>query len=113
MTPGVTDAWTLGVILGMAAVNVLSRCFFFILERQWKGPAWVDRALNYAPVAALAAVVAPEVLLAAGQLVLPWQNARLIGAVVGVLAYALSRSVLITMLAGMAAYLPLHIGLGW
>ena len=28
-----TDLWTLGVIVGLALVTVLTRCFFFILDR--------------------------------------------------------------------------------
>ena len=51
---GRTDLWTLGVIAGLAAVTVLTRCFFFILDKPWSLPAWAHRALHYAPVAALA-----------------------------------------------------------
>jgi branched-subunit amino acid transport protein len=36
-------------------VTVLTRCFFFILDRPWSLPAWAQRGLHYAPVAALAA----------------------------------------------------------
>ncbi|HYP70207.1 MAG TPA: AzlD domain-containing protein, partial [Variovorax sp.] len=32
---GSTDWWTLGVIVGLAGVTVLTRCFFFILDRPW------------------------------------------------------------------------------
>ena len=47
---GTTDLWTLGVIAGMAYVTVLTRCFFFILDRPWTMPAWAHRALRYAPL---------------------------------------------------------------
>jgi branched-subunit amino acid transport protein len=57
---GRTDLWTLAVIVGLAGVTVLTRCFFFILDRPWVLPGWAERALQYAPVAALAGVVAPE-----------------------------------------------------
>ena len=110
---GVTDAWTLLAIAGLAAVTVLSRCFFFILDRQWALPEWAHRALQYAPVAALAGVVVPEVVMANGQLVSTWQDARLFAALAGVAVYVWRRSVLLTLLLGMAVYLPLHLGLGW
>jgi len=42
-----------------------------------------------------------------------WQDARLYAAAVGVAVYFWRRSVLLTIALGMAAYLPLHIGLGW
>ncbi|PZQ75129.1 MAG: branched-chain amino acid transporter [Variovorax paradoxus] len=96
---GQTDLWTLAVIVGLAAVTVLTRCFFFILDRPWGLPEWAHRALHYAPAAALAAVIAPEILMTNGQFIHTWQDARL-----GVLG---------TMLAGMAVYLPLHLMLRW
>lgn len=110
---GATDWWTLGVILGLAAVTVLTRCFFFILDRPWSLPAWAHRALHYAPVAALAGVVAPEVVMANGHLVGTWQDARLFAAAAGAALYFWRRSVLATLIGGMAVYLPLHLGLGW
>lgn len=109
----VTDGWTLAVILGLAAVTVLTRCFFFILDRPWSLPAWAHRALQYAPVAALAGVVAPEVVMANGHLVAGWQDARLFAALAGVAVYYWRKSVLQTLVLGMAVYLPLHLGLGW
>ncbi|MDB5898545.1 MAG: branched-chain amino acid transporter [Ramlibacter sp.] len=110
---GVTDGWTLLVIFGMAGVTVLTRCFFFILDRAWAMPAWADRALRYAPVAALAGVVLPEVVMTNGQFAASWHDARVWAAVVGAIAYFWRRSVLATLIIGMAVYLPLHLGLGW
>jgi branched-subunit amino acid transport protein len=110
---GVTDAWTLFVIFGLAGVTVLTRCFFFILDRPWSLPAWAHRALHYAPVAALSGVVLPEVVMSNGHLVTTWQDARLFGALAGAALFFWRRSVLQTLLLGMAVYLPLHLGLGW
>jgi branched-subunit amino acid transport protein len=69
--------------------------------------------LQYAPIAALSAVVIPEIITVQGELVSTWQDARLYAAVVGMLAYFWRRDVLITIVAGMAVYLPLHVGWGW
>ena len=110
---GVTDGWTLLAIFGLALVSVVTRCFFFILDRPWSLPDWAHRALNYAPVAALAGVVIPEVVMAEGHLVSTWQDARLFAALVGVAVYFWRRSVLLTLVLGMAVYLPLHLRLGW
>jgi branched-subunit amino acid transport protein len=110
---GSTDLWTLAVIVGLAGVTVLTRCFFFILERPWTLPAWAHRALHYAPVAALAGVIAPEIVMTGGHLIDTWHDARLYGAVAGLCWYAWRGGVLGTMLAGMAVYLPLHLGWGW
>ena len=110
---GATDLWTLFVIAGLAGVTVLARCFFFILDRPWTLPPWAHRALYYAPVAALAGVVVPEVVMTNGELVPNWQDARLFGAAAGAAIYFWRRSVLLTLLGGMAVYLPLHLVLGW
>ena len=110
---GRTDLWTMAVIVGLAGITVLTRCFFFILDRPWTLPAWAHRALQYAPVAALAGVVAPEVVMQAGHLIPTWHDARLLAAPAGAAIYFWRRSVLLTIVVGMAVYLPLHLGLGW
>ena len=110
---GATDSWTLFVIVGLAGITVLTRCFFFILDKPWTLPAWAQRALHYAPVAALAGVVVPEVVMSNGHLVDTWQDARLFAAAVGGAVFFWRRSVLLTLILGMAVYLPLHLGLGW
>jgi branched-subunit amino acid transport protein len=110
---GESDPWALAVIVGLAGVTVLTRCFFFILDRPWGLPEWAHRALHYAPAAALAAVVIPEVVMTQGHLTTTLQDARLYGALAGVVWHLWRGGVLGTMLAGMAVYLPLHLGLGW
>ena len=108
-----TDLWSLGVIVGLAVVTVVARSFFFISSQSWQLPHWAQRGLQYAPIAALSAVVIPEIITVQGELVSTWQDARLYAAVGGVAAYFWRRDVLITILAGMAVYLPLHLGWGW
>ena len=110
---GDTDPWTLVVILGLAGVTVLTRCFFFILDRPWGLPEWAHRALHYAPIAALSAVVIPEIVMSQGHLVSTWQEARLYAALAGGGYYFWRGGVIRTMVVGMAVYLPLHLGLGW
>ena len=108
-----TDLWTIAVIVGLGCVSLVARCFFFISNRPWRLPGWVERGLPYAPIAALAGVVLPEVLIAKGELIHTWQDARLFGALVAAAVYFWRRDVLLTMVLGMAVYLPLYIGLGW
>lgn len=108
-----TDWWTLAVIAGLTAVTVLTRCLFFLSDRPWHLPGWAQRGLQYAPIAALSAVVVPEIVMLQGQLIGTWQDARLFAAAVGVATYLRSKNVLLTIVLGMAMYLPLHLGLGW
>ncbi|MBD8050355.1 AzlD domain-containing protein [Limnohabitans radicicola] len=108
-----TDLWTLAVIVGLALVTVLTRSFFFISSKNWQLPHWAQRGLQYAPIAALSAVVVPEIITVQGTLITTWQDARLFAALMGAGVYFWRRDVLLTILAGMAVYLPLHLGLGW
>lgn len=110
---GDNDLWTLLVIVGLAGVSVLTRCFFFILDRPWGFPPWAHRALHYAPIAALAAVVIPEVVVTQGHLVPNLQDARLFAAAGGAAYFFWRRGVLGTIVVGMVVYLPLHLGVGW
>ena len=107
------DLRTLITILALGVVSVLTRSLFFISSRSWTLPRWAQRGLNYAPIAALAAVVIPEIVMAQGALVSTWQDARLFAVVAGLAWFAWQRGVLGTIVAGMAVYLPLHIYLGW
>ena len=107
------DLGTLAIIVGLALVTVLTRSFFFISSKSWQLPHWAQRGLQYAPIAALSAVVVPEIVTVQGVFVTTWQDARLFAAVAGAGCYFWRRDVLVTILGGMAVYLPLHLGLGW
>ena len=107
------DWQRVAVIVGLALMTVLARSFFLFSGKPWSLPHWAQRGLQYAPIAALSAVVVPEVVTIQGQLVDTWHDARLYAAAGGVLLFYWRRDVLITVLAGMAVYLPLHVGWGW
>jgi branched-subunit amino acid transport protein len=113
MNPGETDLWTLLTIAGLACVTVITRCFFFLTERHWKLPHWAERGLQYAPIAALAAVIVPEIVTSQGALIATLQDARLYGAAAGMAVFYYNKSTLGCIVGGMAVYLPLHLALGW
>jgi branched-subunit amino acid transport protein len=113
MTANTTDAWTLITIAGLALVTVITRCFFLYSSKSWQLPNWVSRGLHYAPIAALSAVIVPEILITQGRLLASWHDAKLIAALAGASIYFWRKSVLLTMSLGMVVYLPLHLGLGW
>ncbi len=76
-------------------------------------PDWVERGLRYAPLAALAAVVAPEILMTQGQLIDTWHDARPCAAVAAAAWFFWRRGILGTILSGMAVLLALKFGLRW
>lgn len=108
-----TDLMTVLTCVALGGVTLITRCFFFLSDRPWTLPGWAQRGLQYAPIAALAAVVAPEVLMTQGALIPTWQDARLFGAAAGMLWFFWRGGVLGTIVSGMAVYLPLRIALGW
>lgn len=107
------DAWTLITIVALGVVTVVTRSFFLFSSRPWTLPHWAQRGLQYAPIAALAAVVVPEVVMSQGQLITTWQDARIFAALAGAAWFFWQRGVLGTIVCGMAVYLPLRLGLGW
>ncbi len=108
-----TDGWTVVTILCMALVTVITRGFFFMSSKPWSLPAWAERGLHYAPIAALAAVVLPEMVMTQGQLISTFKDARPYAIAAGLAWFYWRRGMLGTIVAGMTVYLPLHIGLGW
>lgn len=100
-------------ILGLTVITVVTRAFFMIPERELPLPDWLKRGLKYAPLAALTAVIAPEILMAQGVLIHTLQDARWPAVLCATGYYFWRRGILGTIVVGMAVYLPLHIGLGW
>lgn len=100
-------------IFGLAVVTMVSRAFFMIPERELPLPEWLQRGLKYAPLAALTAVIAPELLMTQGELIDTLLDARIPAVLCATAYYFWRRGILGTIVVGMAVYLPLHIGLGW
>lgn len=100
-------------VVGLAALTVLTRSFFMLPEREMPLPDWLKRGLKYAPLAALTAVIAPEILMAHGELIATLKDARLPAVLCASGYYFWRRGILGTIVVGMLVYLPLHIGWGW
>ncbi|CAN7626542.1 AzlD domain-containing protein [Acidovorax sp. LjRoot129] len=100
-------------IFGLAVITMVSRSFFMIPERELPLPDWLQRGLKYAPLAALAAVLAPEILMTKGELIDTFMDARIPAVLCASAYYFWKRGILGTIVVGMAVYLPLHIGWGW
>ncbi|GAA4321299.1 hypothetical protein GCM10023144_00430 [Pigmentiphaga soli] len=98
MTPGDGYVWL--AIAALTACTVVARSGFLLLGDYMPLPDIVRRALRYAPAAALAAIVVPELF--------PWGAAppfdfKPLAAVVAVAVMAYTRSTAAMIVAGMAA----------
>jgi branched-subunit amino acid transport protein len=99
--------------IGMAAISLLCRAFFMLPQEELPMPRWLREGLRYAPIAALAAVVAPELVMTQGHLVDTWRDARIFGALAGLAFYAWKRSLFGTIVCGTGVMLALRFGMGW
>ena len=108
------NTWqTLVTIAGLALITLVTRAFFLIPEREIPLPGWLRQGLRYAPLAAMAAVVIPELVMSSGQLIGTWKDARLFGAAVGAGWYFWRRGILGTIVSGTAVLAILRLGMGW
>jgi branched-subunit amino acid transport protein len=99
-------------VIGLAVITVVTRGFFFISEREVPIPNWLRQGLRYAPLAALAAVVVPEIVMQQGRLIATVLDARLYAALAAAAWFWWRRDILGTIVVGMVVLLPLRLGLG-
>ena len=100
-------------ILGLAVITVSTRGFFLYPDRDLPLPAWLKQGLRYAPLAALAAVVAPEVVMQQGHLITSFKDARLVAALTATAYFFWRRGILGTIVTGTLVMVALRTGLGW
>jgi branched-subunit amino acid transport protein len=100
-------------VLGLALITVLTRGLFLIPEREVPLPAWLQQGLRYAPLAALVAVVAPEIVLTQGKMITTWMDARLPAVAVATAYFFWRRDILGTILSGTAVLLVLKLAFAW
>jgi branched-subunit amino acid transport protein len=100
-------------IAGLALVTILTRAFFLFPQRALTHPPGATQGLRDAPLAALVAVIAPEIVLTDGALLPTWADARIFAVLVATAYFCWRREILGTILSGTAVLLALRIGLGW
>lgn len=99
------DIWlTIGLL---ALATVLTRSSFFMLAST-RMPARLQQALRYAPAAALAAIVLPDLVLHGGAVTsaaaIDWTNPRLLAGAGATLFFLATRHLLGTIVVGMVLF---------
>lgn len=92
------------VMLSLGVLTFLTRLSFIGLFQRWQPPDLVRRALRYVPVAALMAIIVPELLMQDGTLNLNPLNPRLLAGLLAVFIAVRTRSVTWTIMLGMLAF---------
>lgn len=100
-------------VVGLTVLTVATRGAFFLSKREVPIPEWLRQGLRYAPLAALAAVVAPEVLMTQGHLIHTLKDARLYAVLVATAYFFWRRDILGTIVSGTLVMVALRTGLGW
>lgn len=95
----------------LAATTLITRGSFIMAGEKGRLPAALQRALRYAPAAALAALIAPDLLLVEGGIA-PF-NPRLAAAIAVCLVALRTRRPWLPFLLGMGLLIGLQKGLGW
>lgn len=92
-----------GLMLLSGAITFCIRYSFIAAEGLYQPPMWFRRLLPFVPVAALTALVVPELLLVQGEILLGGGNPRLWAGLVAIFVAALWRNTLMTIGAGFLA----------
>lgn len=108
-----SEAGAIWAVIGLGVVTFVTRGLLLMPRAEVPIPAWLERVLAVAPLAALTAVIVPEIVMTQGQLSPTWQDARFPAVLAATLFYRWRPGVLGPMLAGLALYLPLRIFVGW
>ncbi len=99
-----TSLWLIFILLGLA--TTLPRAGFIVLGNRFTLPAKLQRALRYAPAAALAAIVVPDIVLINGSVDV--FNPKLAAAIAAVGTALAWRNPWLPFIAGMAVLLGLR-----
>ena len=100
-------------LVGLAFITLGTRGFFLYPDRELPLPNWLKQGLRYAPLAALAAVIAPEVLMQQGHFITTFKDARLYATAAATAFFFWRRGILGTIITGTAVMVALRVGLGW
>ncbi|MDE3090976.1 MAG: AzlD domain-containing protein [Chloroflexota bacterium] len=90
------------LIAGMAIVTYATRIGMIAILGRWDVPPLARRALHYVPIAAFAAIIAPELIERAGQVTFAVDNPRLIAGLAAILVAAVTRHTFLTIVVGMS-----------
>jgi branched-subunit amino acid transport protein len=96
-------------IAGMTLITAVTRAFFLLGGERAVLPERVQRALRYAPAAALVAVVAPDVLQTQHGVSIALGNHALYGTLAGLAWCLWRRSMLGTIIVGMLVFTVLRV----
>jgi branched-subunit amino acid transport protein len=91
------------LIAGMALVTYATRISMIAILGRWEVSPLARQTLHYVPIAAFAAIIAPELIERGGRLAIELDNPRFIAGIVAIIVAAWTRHTLLTIVVGMGA----------
>ena len=97
-------------IVALALATAATRASFWLVGHHISIPKRVNEMLRYAPACALAAIVAPDLLLAqGGEVHIGFDNLKLVAGAVSIAFYVVRRNMLETIIFGMLFFTTLRL----
>ncbi|MBP0600271.1 AzlD domain-containing protein [Herbaspirillum sp. LeCh32-8] len=93
----------------MTLSTLITRSGFFLFGHAVKLPPRLKHALGYAPAAAMAAIVIPDLVAVEGMIDVSLANPKLLAGIGGAIFFAATRHLLGTIVAGMALFTVLRL----
>ena len=98
------NGWAIWLIIaGMAVGTIVNRAGLIMLAGRFDLPPSVQASLRFAPAAALAAIVVPELFVQQGQIDLSLHNVKLFAGLAGFAIAMFTRNTILSIVAGMLA----------
>jgi len=95
------------LIVGMTCVSVCARSFFLVFGERFKIADWILEAIRFAPLAAMVAILAPELFLPSGASSVTQFDLRLPniwGGLAAMVAFYFTKKMIPTLIVGMIVY---------
>jgi branched-subunit amino acid transport protein len=99
-------------IFAIGVITFAYRLSFILLFEKVGLPIWLRRALRFVPIAALSAIIAPEIMIQNNAIDFSLFNARLIAGLIASIAALKTRNVFATIAIGMFALWAVQMILG-
>lgn len=104
-----SDWYVWAAIVLMTLSTLITRSGFFLFGHAVKLPPRLKHALSYAPAAAMAAIVIPDLVAAEGMVNISLANPKLLAGIGGAIFFLATRHLLGTIVAGMALFTILRL----
>ena len=96
-------------IVALALATAATRSSFWLIGHHIAIPRRVHEMLRYAPACALAAIIAPDLLLIDGQVQLQLSNLKVLAGIAASVCFLVTRNMLQTIVFGMLSFTALRL----